>query len=319
MSGLTQKLCVLGPRLAIAWAGNPLAARMVLDAARERYGSTGVDQAEMAKLLQEFSFSEGKIGGLDLSIIGLSLLGAQRAEIFGFACKRIIDDHDELGKVYASGSGADHLVKTIIDISSVAKKDFASLPPNNIAIALLYTVRALIGEIMYAETLSDYFGGGFEITLIGNNCIQKIEEITYLFWFVNEADNIRAHFSRPTLMIKFSYLGSLLVIKRVLLGVSKFRRLRSGRQVTMNDSDVYVVPSLWDKKRDVVVPDSHNMQSRIMCSSFIFTKRTPLGFVMRIDVGDRSPFRIVFKEHSRTTYFDIEYDDEYFSCIKPYV
>jgi hypothetical protein len=114
LTGFTQKVCILGPRLAIAWADSPHAARVVLEAARERYGSTGVEGSEIGGLLQQLGYNAGKIGKLGLSIVGMSLVDDYTVNLFSFG-DGLIQDHAKFGLLRVSGSGTKHLIDKLTD------------------------------------------------------------------------------------------------------------------------------------------------------------------------------------------------------------
>jgi hypothetical protein len=122
LTGFTQKVLVLGPKLAIGWAGSPVAARMVLDAARDNYGTTGVDITEMGRLLTHLDFRSGKIGGLHLSLIGMSLPDDRDASFFTFGHRTVLHAHRDFGDVFALGSGEQHALHNIQSIGETVRE-----------------------------------------------------------------------------------------------------------------------------------------------------------------------------------------------------
>jgi hypothetical protein len=161
LTGFTQKICVLGPRLAIGWADSPHAARVVLKAAQERYGSTGVDSQEMSRFLSQIGYKNGKIGRLGLSIIGLSLVDDYVSHVFSFGGGKMIED-DQFGTLRAIGSGSEHLLQNLQKFDDTLTNGIPEIY-NVICRMLSYVGTALITELLSAGTLKDFFGGGFEL------------------------------------------------------------------------------------------------------------------------------------------------------------
>jgi hypothetical protein len=190
LTGFTQKVALLGPRLAMGWAGSPIAARIVLDAARDNFGNTGVEIAEMRRLLADLNFRAGKIDGLDLSLIGMSLPEVGDLSYFSFGHGKVLRCHSDFGDIFVSGSGTQHLVSNLQKIGRTApfitdaNLDSIHLGINKI---LLYTMVALVEELISAGTLKNFFGGGFQMILPTEQGLERLDEITYVFWFIKQS------------------------------------------------------------------------------------------------------------------------------------
>jgi hypothetical protein len=97
-----------------------------------------------------------------------------------------------------------------------------------------------------------------------------------------------------------------------------FRTLKGGRRASIDEGvEAYVIPSLWDKKREVAVPDYRKMQSRMMCSSFVLMDRDPIGIVLRLDVG-KDVIQIIESQSAKTMWHEFMMKEEYFGILGEY-
>jgi hypothetical protein len=308
LAGLAQKVCVLGPRLAIGWAGRPNAARVFLEAARERHGSTGVERPEPDLLLAELGYRAGKLDGQDLSVVGMSLVDDHNAFMFSAGTHvGVVQDDPEFGLLTATGSGAGHLLRILP--SGASNQNSKSLAQFNdhagqildplaltLSRVLMYVAKAYVEEMISANTLKDFFDGGFEIALPMNGRIQKLSEVTYVFWFIERFDDSYIKFSAPLSIIKLSYVGQALIIRKVRI-YGNSHRLKSGTMRSIEDRpSLYVVAPFVPA---TVFPTTflgdhiYNLQSNTIVSCFILTgsamARRPCNGCSACSASWRSP------------------------------
>jgi hypothetical protein len=63
--------------------------------------------------------------------------------------------------------------------------------------ALSYTTYALVDELLTAGTLRNSFGADYEVGFPMNGAIQKLDDVTYMFWFVRRYDKGQIILQRP--------------------------------------------------------------------------------------------------------------------------
>jgi hypothetical protein len=327
LTGLMQKVCLLGPRLAIGWTGSPTAARKVLNAIRERSDPAAATGAELGELLRRYDFKGGKLGGLDLSIIGMSLIDDRTVDMFSFAEDITLKDEEDYGPLSAAGSGTEYLFNEIsrskgrstswIGDRLTAKVTKDSSPLSlNISKMLAYATGASIDEVTSGATLRRFFGGGFELAYPADGIIQKLDGITYVFWPIRGYNDKMVHLSSPNLIIiNFSYAGSSLIVRR-LLPNSNVRNLTSGRRGLTMRAALYVIPSLLDKNEKLNVDETDNeLKSKVTCSAFIFVHDKPLNARITIDIGSGG-IEVVSGQYGKTRWTDIEWNEHYFDCLR---
>jgi hypothetical protein len=179
---------------------------------------------------------------------------------------------------------------------------------------LSYAAGALIDEIVSAETLNNFFGGGFELCYPVDGVIRKLKEITFVFWFIKGYDDKMVHLSAPNLIIlQLSYVGQTLIIRR-LVPNSKMRNLASGRGAFTMRTSTYAVPSLLgDEPSSPIISDDGNNTNPI-CSCFILTNERPICARIRIDIGI-SAIDIVDGSSGKTKWTDLGWRHDYFDCL----
>ncbi len=207
--GMRQKLCILSDNLVVGWAGRSIAARAVMNDLKAHFNDSPTTTETVIEFLKQLDYPEIA----DVSLVGMTLSGNL---IGSFGMNAFRQDMSFWGTVRTAGSGSDTFLTTL---KAFEKESFKiSGSPGDAWEAfgvVIATTGSLIGEeINSHESLSKFFGGGFEFVSVSENRFQIISDITYLFWIVHSVEEDGLELSIYPLAIKFAYAGDLLIIRR---------------------------------------------------------------------------------------------------------
>ena len=208
-TGLCQKLCILDDRLAIGWSGGHMAARTVMNELKAHLASGRATPEELEALLG--GMEEIRRGQVDL--VGL-LVHDDRVLSFGSRRARLFNS--SYGTVRAAGTGASAL-ESLANSMKLTRMSESTNP-------LIAPILAFVGmsggmiaeELRTAKSLQNYYGGGFELVTYNRGRLEKLDDITYVFWTANEETD-GWNISPPRAVIKLSYKSDILIIRSVKL------------------------------------------------------------------------------------------------------
>lgn len=256
ISGLRQKLTVIGDNLTVGWAGNRLAAKTIVKELIE------INRSSPFTLETLFDYFDRlpKVGiNDDVSFVGWTKEGAR---VRGFGIRSIEFSSRKFGKVGLLGSGNDDLRNYLEAYPDLLKPE-VDHPWHSFSGALLLGGFLLRIEMENLSSLRQYYGGGYEIVGIHEDGFRKLDDVTFAFW---EASLIgkKVTFTLQPRILKYWYKGDVLLI----------RSLRIDRP--SNDSDfiptskVDVIPPIYrdiaDGEINGVTPE---MNSKILCNYFL--------------------------------------------------
>jgi hypothetical protein len=250
ISGITQKVNVLSENLMIAWAGGAFVAKTLLKDLASQIPPQGLTFSGLQQFLDRFRQSKEKN---DLQLIGCITEG-QAALSFTLGGERF--NASSFGEVFVGGSGAAD-AKSIFNASELPIVLNGSLTPttNAIARALMVAGHLLQLELNTGSTLLQYYGGGYEVaTLIGGR-LQKVGDVTYLFWIV-DATREPMHLSNPYHAVRIQYQNDVLVL----------RTARIGSDLQFVDSAYLITPAFREISEDELL---HDFQVPDMNSHFL--------------------------------------------------
>jgi hypothetical protein len=161
--GLEQKTIVVNPHLAVAWAGNRLAARsIVLELAKlskERYSGP-----EVLKLIEASGLSAKELEEIGL-IVWLAKEAPFQLIVQDYYVKEVI--FNETSKIKFIGSGDFHFFEQIGFSLKQYEGDASGLNELEVAVGVIVSriAIALFHELTCDVTHDLFYGGGFEIVL----------------------------------------------------------------------------------------------------------------------------------------------------------
>lgn len=218
VSALVQKVTILTPRLALAWAGSALCARAVFREILER--SSTPEFHHVAEVLNVWRNERG----VDLYVTGI-YLGDRRDNDSVVA--RFAWDSDngwetrrqafpDYGDCYAGGTGAE-------SVFNLLGNSTADLPVQTPALesaichALAHLGRLAGDQIRLGFGIDHFYGGAFEVATLLGGQLQKIGDVTYHFWEARSAPNSQLTIIFHT-SLRIAYFEDYLVIRKLEYG-----------------------------------------------------------------------------------------------------
>jgi len=253
---MQQKVFILSEDLAVAWAGNVMAARTLIRELSNMARAGQVTGVSLNSFLREDA--RRIVGDSNVSLVGafrdsarICLCGynAQKIAVPGFQDMRI------------AGSGADAVTRLFSDLppSLEATRGIPNALFEAVGRALFLTGVLLHLEIGNRESLRTFYGGGYELASLIEHRFSKIDDITYVFWYAQvQSDGVRLNV--PNAYMKFGYKDDALLIR----SLHPKDNPKTGRQIL--DENLYIYPNFLKPARQWSLKDRPSMNSRFVCS-----------------------------------------------------
>ena len=283
ITDIRQKIAIIGSNIMIAMAGSYVAGRTVIK--------------ELIKRSEQTTFTEAHL--LDFFVEAKEWVAKQEVYFLGFIqdddgmkpfcqsfngekCVEVISPR--YGRVQLCGTGTYDMRELMQNIAN--QKSFNSKSVNNFqntvfeALALcsiLYT-----REMVTQKSLLQFYGGAYEISLWNGKQFQKLEEITYLTWLVeNNYVGLAPKF------FKVSYIKDILLVYILNFDATSW---------SDGDNTCYGVPDenisiqiqtvepiyrdLYDEEQSCEFPV---LDSRYYCNTLVFSTEDSyrLGFILK--------------------------------------
>jgi len=210
-SSFCQKVNLLSPKLAIAWAGEKSYAESFM---REVMSANLHNKPTRDSLREVFN----RIGGKGkLFIIGIFRNGKEMC-LFDFDAWSLDPPVPGFGWFKAIGTGYETLLDVVSGLgnNSVITSGQPNKLDRGISIAVHISTALLSQEIQTAMPLQNLFGVGYEILHPFGRDLAKFFDLTYLFWRVEEEAREKWKLLPfPFLASNYSYHGDILVIRTV--------------------------------------------------------------------------------------------------------
>lgn len=265
ITGLRQKIALIGDNLAIAWAGNRIFAKTII----KEMIVINTDNPFTIDTLSTYFSNLPSIETNGVHFIGHVKKG-RRVSGFGFKSKEFTSTR--FGKVGLLGTGANDLEDILKEFPNITSEGVKS---NHLweayLLGLITSGFMLRMEMQTCKSLLQYYGGGYEIlSLVGEN-FQKLGDATFVFWEATiEGDKVR--FTLLPRSFRYSYQGDVLLIQTATID-----EIGDGEsRVTLNQV-IDIVPPIY---REVSNEETQmfpplEMKSRITCNYFLI--RFPNG------------------------------------------
>jgi hypothetical protein len=176
ITGLTQKVSIVAPNLAVGWAGTKIVAKtIILEMLRRFTSDHPATYDKLGKFFSELDFPEAT----GVQMVGLVLEDQNTVRDFRVNAKA----HKTalLGDIQLGGSGCNHFLQVLQNFSSF---NIGGNPPEFVAAVrkLLSVACSILGEELNTRSnLSGFYGGGFEIAYFNQGRFEKLGDITYFF------------------------------------------------------------------------------------------------------------------------------------------
>jgi len=215
VSELVQKVNILSPRLALAWAGTAFRASSVFRNVLER------NQAPTFHDVESVLDERRDKSKYYLYVTGICLEEAQGEprQIIRFAWDSDIgwevQKHvfPKYGDCYAGGTGAEAFLSMLGNSVSRLSAQTSALQ-EAICLSLGYLGKLAGDQMRKGAGVDEFYGGAFEIATLLADQLQKIGDVTYHFWEARSAPNaqvtIKVHAS-----LRIAYFEDYLVIRKL--------------------------------------------------------------------------------------------------------
>jgi len=140
--------------------------------------------------------------------------GEARIGRFGLNARKV--NSPLFDEIRIAGSGSDHFLRILENVDLSSLQVHGESNPLLLAIGKTLVLSGYIigNEIGTLSNLSSFYGGGFELVSIVKGKFEKIGDITYIFWVVDDLSKDGLKFRVHPLAIKFHYSNDVLLIRR---------------------------------------------------------------------------------------------------------
>jgi len=211
MSGLVQKVSIIGPNLAFAWTGSVSAAKNILQRIRDANNLQLFDWASLARLLDQDSPS---LARGDIGLIGL-LKDGTNWRMFA----RNVAHHEDttFSLIWTGGTGAESLLAQIRNFREDSASSTGITPIHSvIALGTALSGALITHKVHHLDSLRSGYGGAYEIATIINDACDKIQDVMYVQWF-GEMSEDRLSIRSPNRIFQNSYWKDLLIVRSLTL------------------------------------------------------------------------------------------------------
>lgn len=253
---LCQKIAVISENLVVGWAGGYDTARAV------------IGELWRLDVAQRFTNESLQRHLDDLDPYSIGLVGFIRDpdnRIAQFGRSYFNMDTQLFGKVGLLGSGLDDFEKFLRQTQQLPEAK--NLPMNalqrSIGFGLQMTGSLLRIELESPASLQQFYGGGYEIAVSELGKFKKLDDVTYVFWWVEtDGPKLRGGLV-PSRAFRYSYKDDLLRIRSVAFVPAGTR--------TIAREQLFLVPPVYrdvrpDEEADQSLPP---LNARWLCNYFL--------------------------------------------------
>lgn len=203
--GLQQKVNILSEDCVIAWSGSVVHARVAIKELRQLANTGQLDRIALDKYIADHR--------CDIEH-NIELLGwvRERNQIVSFSYPAIEASRaGPFGHLRASGSGTSRFHSLLSNLPATPSRVGETTKPSDRAFAsVAYAMCCLIEqELITQGTLTEYFGGWWELVFHDGKKFAKLSDVTFVFWEVeSNASVLQLKF--PKHVVKQDYVGDVL-------------------------------------------------------------------------------------------------------------
>jgi hypothetical protein len=178
ITGTAQKVCIVNPRLAIAWSGRMIYARHVITRMKRYFSDRVVNESS----IKQFFDRQDAKHMHELEIVGCYRNGEH---FNSFGINTTTTHTDDFGTCHIGGTGTGDFVDLIYTRRKFEASNTQKVVAMGIGTALVLASQILFREINSGDNLALYYGGGLEIATLAGGRYQKIGDILHVFWKQN--------------------------------------------------------------------------------------------------------------------------------------
>ncbi|MEA1673999.1 hypothetical protein [Nitrospirillum sp. BR 11163] len=174
ISGLVQKINIIGKNICICWAGRRKTATSFINYVSENADNIGYSVEKFENILRNYEPNELH----DCKFI-ISFFNGQA--LLTRTVKSPIFEFDEVRNIQVYGSGSDAFLREIENFSKfTASRNFNPLE-RTISTALSFSASAFAQQIISGTGIEEGWGGAFEISYLHKGEFKKLGDILYIF------------------------------------------------------------------------------------------------------------------------------------------
>jgi len=184
---LRQKINIIDRNLVIGWTGSYVAAKTIISELKRKSELELFTRKSLREFLEDKNTKEW-IASQEVGFVGY-IQDSEGIEAFNYSfnnCRCIKFKSHKYGDITLCGTGSsdmEKLIKKIVRRSSKVSKNLSKF--DNVVIDTLSFCGWLFAyEMATYESLFQFYGGAYEIVTYVDDKFQKLEEITYLFWWI---------------------------------------------------------------------------------------------------------------------------------------
>ena len=276
ITNLKQKLAVIHPDLAMAWAGSYIKARSIATELKQLAGASErtINLESISGFLRDVQ-EDNTLE--DLSIIVLAS-ERQTALVHTFWVRARAYTTDHYGRVCIAGSGHEDVAKLLKDFEHSELARQSDLNPVNLAIFYAGTLAGsiLAMDVSTRHSLLQFYGGGSEIVTLTGGEFAKVDKLAYVLWFAYVVDPENIRMFDPIKIMYYTYRRDILFLHTLGFDPSADKEHR-----TIDNSRYLIGPVYSNTRLDAITEFE-----RELCYE-------PYHFVHMVQVVDSSGERII--------------------------
>ena len=222
---LCQKIAIVSENLVVGWAGGYDIARTVIGELRRLDAAKRFTNESLQRYFESLDPSVWAESGEPGSIWLCGFIRDPDRRIAQFGRSYFKLDTQLFGNVGLLGSGFDDFEKFLQQTQNLPEADSLTLNPlqKSIAFGLHMGGSFLRIELATLASLQKFYGGGYEIVVSEMGKLKKVDDITYVFWWVKaDGPNLRGSLT-PSRAFRYSYKDDLLRIRSVAIDSTRPR------------------------------------------------------------------------------------------------
>lgn len=261
IAGTAQKICIVNPHLAVAWAGRKIIAIDIIRRMKRYFSKRTID-SDTLKVF--FKSQDAK----NLEEIEMVCWYRNKQGLNSFGVNTTNIDTENFGHCHIGGTGAGDFIGHLYEERQLKIMEGNEDSPNAAVVhAISLASRIVANEMAGGENLASFYGGGIEIAAYIDGRYKKIGDTLNIFWTYNAEEDGSGMTFIP-IIYKLDYLKENLVIRRVEFEVDE----KTGDQKVKNYS-TFIIESLLKpiNKRKIDLRKLNDLNCKYL-SSFIFVK-----------------------------------------------
>jgi hypothetical protein len=299
--GLRQKVNLLSPNLAIAWAGN-------MDEAVSFYSQvlgSGLQKNPSREMLLEIYRELDEPN--DLSLIGLLRTESGR-QSFWFNAENLVISNPQVQNLVCAGSGKEDFVSYINHMDFNLSSGNATRLSIAVSQIIGITSALLSSEVETSATLQNLYGAGYEIVHPLEDHFEKFSDLTYIFWHIGIQKNQTITEIVPYLVMKYSYYDDVLFIRSIHLAGNKILH-----------EDLHIINPIFPPKYNKQNFTLDSLNSTYLCSVFETNLNGQVQCYTQVSRVSEKTRPIIFHE-SEQGLTDVDINEDFVnSCIKKFI